>query len=162
MTRTGEAFAARLDIVAPQLEELAAATVPEGALTGEDEKTGERWEAGQAWAHLAEFVPYWIAHAQVVLGGRDSAPTPFGRTKADAHRVNAIESGRNESRDSHVATVRGDIGSLREFVVGLDDDDWTVTGLHPTLGEMSIAHIVEEFLVGHLEEHAEQLAALSS
>ena len=161
MTRTGESFAARLDVVAPQLEELAATDVPEGALTGEDEKTGERWDAGQIWAHLAEFVPYWIAQARLVLDGRTTAPTPFGRTKTDAHRVNAIERGRDDPRASHLAALRADIDSLREFVLALGDEDWPVTGRHPTLGEMSIARIVEEFLVGHLEEHAEQLASLS-
>ncbi len=33
-------------------------------------------------------------------------------------------------------------------------------GAHPRLGDMPLAQIVEEFVVGHLEEHADQLDLL--
>jgi hypothetical protein len=33
-------------------------------------------------------------------------------------------------------------------------------GQHPRLGQVETSRIIEEFLVGHLEEHAEQLESL--
>ena len=33
-------------------------------------------------------------------------------------------------------------------------------GLHPRLGDMTVGRIVERFLVGHLEEHVEQLRGI--
>ena len=44
----------------------------------------------------------------------------------------------------------------------LDDSAWAARGLHPTLGEMDLAKIVDEFLVGHLEQHAAQLDQLAA
>ena len=59
--------------------------------------SGERWDRGQVWAHLAEFIPYWIAQAGPVLRGQASGePVPFGRTKSDPERIGAIERDRRE------------------------------------------------------------------
>ncbi|MHB8717546.1 MAG: DinB family protein [Candidatus Dormibacteria bacterium] len=161
MSATSDGFAARLDAVRSRLEALSRARLPAGALTAEDPPTGERWEAGQVWAHLAEFIPYWIAQAERVLDGRDAGPAAFGRTKRDPERVGAIERGRDRSVPEQWEVVSGDITLLREFVERVGDDGWPVRGRHPTLGEMSVARLVDEFLVGHLEEHAEQLEGLA-
>ena len=37
---------------------------------------------------------------------------------------------------------------------------WQAHGTHPTRGTMTVERLVEEFIVGHLEEHADQLEAL--
>ncbi len=60
-------YLARLDAVERRLAAAAAAEPPSGALTGADAETGEQWERGQVWAHLSEFIPYWIAEAGPVL-----------------------------------------------------------------------------------------------
>jgi hypothetical protein len=43
----------------------------------------------------------------------------------------------------------------------LDDAALARAGTHQTLGRMTVAQIVEDFLVAHLEEHADQLATRS-
>src|SRR3984893_13850500 len=87
----------RLDAVRERLGALATRDAPHGALTAPDPPTGERWEAGQVWAHLAEFIPYWMGEATQVIADGLGAPAPFGRTKADAGRLAAIE--RDRARD---------------------------------------------------------------
>ena len=42
-----------------------------------------------------------------------------------------------------------------------DGETWRRLGSHPTRGEMTVERIVEEFIVNHLEEHADQLDALA-
>ena len=70
-------YLARLDAVERRLAAAAAAEPPPGALTGADAETGEQWERGQVWAHLSEFIPYWIAR------GRAGAPgSAFGCPRA--------------------------------------------------------------------------------
>jgi hypothetical protein len=59
-----------------------------GALTEADPGTGERWEAGQVLAHVAEMLPYWVRQAETVANGTDGVP--FGRVKTDPDRVAAI------------------------------------------------------------------------
>ena len=161
MTGPSSDFAARLDAVEKRLAAHVVADFPAGARTSPDPPTGERWEAGQVWAHLAEFIPYWIDQAQLLLDqeqGRD--PVPFGRTKSDPGRLAAIESDRHSSQRRLGESVLGDIGLLRAFLVGLDDNAWSACGTHPTLGVMDLKDFVEEFLVGHLEQHADQLDEL--
>ena len=160
MSEPAEDFVRRLDSVEERLRIHAARDFPSDALTAPDPPTGERWEAGQVWAHVAEFIPYWMAEAALVIEGGRAQPAPFGRTKSDPCRIAAIERDRSTDRLRLWRRIAGDIASLRGFLLALDASAWTARGLHPTLGEMDLAHIVDEFLVGHLEQHAAQLDQL--
>src|SRR5688500_18689037 len=91
----GTDFLARLEAVESRLARHAALDKPRG-LTEPDPGGAERWEAGQVWAHIAEFVPYWHGEAESVIAAYDGEPVPFGRTKEDAGRLAGIEMGRHE------------------------------------------------------------------
>ena len=159
---TTDGYLARLDAVEARLAAAAATEPHPGALTGADPDSGERWDRGQVWAHLAEFIPYWIVQAGPVLGGQGSgAPVPFGRTKGDPERVGTIERDRREPVSVLWASTLADITKLRAFLGSIEPDRWAMRGLHPTLGVMTVDELVERFLVGHLEEHADQLEGIS-
>jgi hypothetical protein len=158
---TGDAYLARLDAVDGRLAAAAGAEPPHGALTGADPDSGERWDRGQVWAHVAEFIPYWIAQAGPVLRGEASGePVPFGRTKSDPQRIAAIEQDRREPVSVLWANAHASIATLRGFLRDMDAAQWELRGLHPKLGPMTVDELVERFLVGHLEEHAEQLEGM--
>jgi hypothetical protein len=157
MSSPQQDFVERLDSVGERLREHAARDFPRDALTAPDPPTGERWEAGQVWAHVAEFIPYWLDEAATVVARGGEAPEPFGRTKGDPARLAAIERDRSTDQGRLWDRAARDIVTLRAFLSGLGDSAWTARGLHPTLGEMDLAAIVNEFLVGHLEQHAVQL-----
>ena len=113
------------------------------------------------WAHLAEFIPYWIAQAGPVLRGQPSGePVPFGRTKRDPERIGAIERDRREAISALWDDTRSDIATLRTFLGTIEPEQWNTSGLHPTLGAMTVDELTDRFLVGHLEEHADQLEGL--
>ena len=154
-------FLQRLDAVEERLASHAATDATQGALTSADPGTGERWEAGQVWAHLAEFIPYWIDQVQAVIRSYQDEPVPFGRTKSDPARVAAIDRDRTQPVSVLWSDTHTDIEHLRRFLSGLDARAWNVRGLHPALGVMDLDRIVEDFLVGHLEQHADQLDELT-
>ncbi len=156
MTPAAAAFVARLDTVISRLEEHAR-TEAEG-LTAPDPRTGERWDQGQVWAHLAEFIPYWIVELGTILAADD--PPPFGRTQSDPRRLGEIDRRRGEPALALMATVHEEEAALRELLATLDDSAWERRGIHPTLGSLTVTEIVEDFLVGHLEQHAGQLDSL--
>lgn len=160
MTDPASEFIRRLDAVETRLHGHVGAEITPDALTAEDPPTGERWEAGQVWAHLAEFIPYWLREAEQVIAQGGDEPVAFGRTKLDPERLAAIE--RDRDRDPRLLWKRiaGDIAGLRRFLSGLEPPAWQTSGLHPSLGEMGLGRIVDEFLVGHLEQHADQLDGL--
>ncbi len=160
---TTDGYLARLDAVEARLAAAAAMAPPPGALTDADPDSGERWDRGQVWAHLSEFIPYWIVQAGPVLGRQSpEAQVPFGRTKGDPERIGAIERDRREPVSVLWADTRADIASLRTFLGNIEPDQWEIRGLHPTLGEMTVDELVEMFLVGHLEQHADQLEGMGS
>jgi len=157
-----ETALARLRAVQARLDEHAAAGAPPG-LTEPDPGGTERWEAGQVWAHLAEFPAYWLGQIQHILERRlagDPEPVPFGRTKTDAARIAAIERDRNEDPEALLRKVRDGISATVSNLDALPADAWSARGLHPTRGEMTPAEVLDRFIVNHLEEHADQLDKL--
>ena len=162
MSETAE-FLRRLDALEHRLAQHAQrdAAAAEGRRTEPDPPTGETWEWGQVWAHLAEFLPYWLAQARAVIRGYSGDPVPFGRVKSDPDRVAAIARDRNAEGPALWARTGQGIAELRAFLRDLPDGAWAAHGVHQTLGVMSLQSIVDEFMVGHLEQHAAQLDGLA-
>ena len=159
MSAAVEALIARLTNAERRLVKHADAPLPSG-LTDPDPGADERWEAGQVWAHLAEFPAYWLAQARHVVSRPAREPVPFGRVKTDAARIEAIERDRNEAPAALLRRVRESLAEVTDAARAFAPDDWTALGAHPTAGELTVQGIVERFIVEHLEEHADQLDAL--
>jgi len=156
-------FLSRLAAAERRLLEHAGRPLPRG-LTDPDPGASERWEAGQVWAHLAEFPDYWADQIRAVLDARAAGaaePIPFGRTKADPGRIGAIERERRTDPGELLRRVTSQLAAAGAMLRALPPAAWTARGQHPTLGEMTVTAIVERFLVSHLEEHADQLDGLA-
>ena len=150
----------RLDGVENRLTHVAASALP--GLTAPDRTTGEQWESGQVWAHVAEFVPYWLGQVREIVAAESRDPVAFGRTKTDAGRLAAIERDRHERPAALLERTSAGIREVREWLQDAEPAAWSLRGVHPTLGEMDLSAIVEEFIVRHLEEHAAQLESLAA
>jgi hypothetical protein len=133
-----------------------AAVLPDDALTDPDPASGERWDRGQVLAHVAEMLPYWVRQAETVANGNDGVL--FGRVKTDPDRVEAIERDRRDDLLVLLGRMDQGVAGVLALLDRLDAAALARTGTHQTLGRMTVAEIVEEFLVRHLEEHADQLA----
>ena len=158
-----EALVARMQAAEARLAAHAAAERP--GLTRADEATGERWERGQVFAHLAEFPTYWVGQIRAILAARvagEPEPIPFGRTKTDPGRLGSIEARRGDDPLGLLTDVGSGISAATGLCRSLTLEDWQTCGRHPTLGSMTVAQIVSRFLVDHLEEHAAQLDELAT
>ena len=145
---------ARLRAAADRIRELGPAF---DGLTKADPQTGERWDRGQVLSHVAEMLPYWVGQAMhVVSAGGDGVA--FGRTKRTQSRLERIESGRHEDPADLLSRMDAGVSDAIQLLERLADDELRLTGTHETLGEMSVAELVDEFLVDHIEQHADQLA----
>lgn len=132
-------------------------------LSDPDPGEEERWEAGQVWAHLAEFPAYWLDQVRRIVAAHDggaAGPIPFGRMKTDEGRVGAIERERRTAPAELLRRATAKLDELSATLAALPGDAWAATGLHPTLGEMGLEAIVDRFVLDHLEEHADQLDGL--
>jgi hypothetical protein len=129
---------------------------PDEALTDPDPDTGERWGRRQVLAHVAEMLPYWAEQAERVAAGDRVA---FGRVSSNPERIGAIERDRHQDPARLLDRVGEGVGVVLALLERLDEEALARSGRHQTLGEMTVAAIVDRFLVAHLEEHAEQLEA---
>jgi hypothetical protein len=59
-----------------------------------------------------------------------------------------------------MARLSRHLDELRGLIRDLRPGDWERQGLHPTLGVMDMPAVFDDFLVGHLESHADQLDGL--
>jgi DinB superfamily len=134
----------------------AAPLLPDQALTDPDPDTAERWDRRQVLAHVAEMLPYWAEQVELVAAGDQ---VPFGRLKSDPQRIAAIERDRREDPARLLDRVDEGLAAVLALLDRLDDDALARSGRHQVLGDMTVAAIVDRFLVDHLEEHADQLEA---
>lgn len=160
MSPTVDGLLARMADAERRLAEHAAAPLPEG-LSEPDPGAEERWEAGQVWAHLAEFPAYWLAQAERIVAQPTHSPVPFGRVKTDVGRLEAIERDRHTNPAALLERVSASLAAVGAAVRSWDGDTWRLRGMHPTQGEMTVERLVERFIVDHLEEHVSQLDALA-
>jgi hypothetical protein len=149
----------RLEAVDRRLSGLAGLRSPDG-LTAPDASSGERWQWGQVWAHLAEFPSYWTREIRNVLATTGSGSPSFGRMKTDPSRLGAIERDRTVPAQELMDRLRPQLEELRRLLSDMTTEDWARTVAHPSLGTIGMDRVMEEFLVGHLEAHADQLDSL--
>ncbi len=145
------------------LARLAMVEQPAGLTDPDPDTPEERWDAAQVWAHIAEFVGYWHRQMADVIGRYQGEPVPFGRTKADAGRIGAIENGRHRPvKDLAADADREIVGARMTISSHSMQNTWQARGLHPTRGVMDVPQMVERFITGHLAEHAAQLEGLAA
>jgi hypothetical protein len=165
MSASRDELIARLEAVERRLAEHVEADdhgLPPG-LSEPDPGEAERWEAGQVWAHVAEFPSYWLGQIRAILdapGGGQTEAVPFGRTRTDPGRLGAIERHRHTDPAALLERVRTSLAEVVDTIRGLPAEAWTARGRHASAGELNVGAIVERFVVNHLEEHADTLDAL--
>jgi hypothetical protein len=162
MSAAVEELIERMTLVERRYTDHAAKPLPAG-LSDPDPGETERWEAGQVWAHVAEFPDYWLAQAATIVAADPADdPVPFGRTKTDAGRLDAIERDRHTDPAALLTRVRDSLIEVSDTLRSWPDEAWTRQGLHPVRGPMAIDAIIERFIVAHLEEHADQLDGIAA
>jgi hypothetical protein len=114
------------------------------------------WGPPETLAHVAEMIPFWTGEIERILAGSPE-PVPFGRVTTDPLRLGIIERDRSLPPRELFARIRSDSARLAARLRELSPAEARRRGLHARLGEMTVADIVPRFLVGHLEEHVEQL-----
>ena len=124
-----------------------------------DEPPRQRdWVARETLAHIDEMLPYWIGEIERVLAG-PAEPVPFGRDPNDLLRVMTVDRDRTLPAAEMYGRLDAGLDRVVRRLLELDDRQCARRGLHARRGEMTVREIVEVMLVGHIEEHCEQLSA---
>lgn len=116
------------------------------------------WGPREVLTHLGEMLPYWLGEAERVIES-EGQPDTFGRLASDQVRLALIERDRTLPVRELVERVHVGVARWRHRWASLSADERLRPGRHVTLGEITVTDVVHRFVVGHLEEHLDQLSA---
>ncbi len=154
-----EALAQRAEMALSDLQRIPAPG-PE-VFGAQDSQTAERWNAGNILGHLAEALPLWTRQARDVIRG--GAETGRG-TSGYVSRREGIDRGGGTSEAQLKPSIAAAVSELVAFLRSLSDADLDRRILHHARTEdrqLTLGDFIDEFLVGHLEEHVLQIKALT-
>jgi len=136
-------------------------TVPPDALQRRSQE-GE-WTAMELLAHVAEILPYW-AHQARELSERSQDGELFGRSTVnpddDPGRLAAIEGHKGDQLAAIETLIRTGLTQAVADVRAIQDSKWGRNGTQANGQVTTVAQIVDQRLIGHLQSHAEQLARI--
>jgi hypothetical protein len=117
------------------------------------------WGPRETLAHIAEMLPFWLGEIERILAG-PTEPVPFGRVASNELRIGVIERDRSLPLRELFGRLEADAARLTRRLGELTPAENERTGVHPTLGVLTVSQAVRRFVAGHLEEHAAQMAAI--
>jgi hypothetical protein len=122
-----------------------------------DPQTGERWDRANVLGHVAEMLPYWTGQGRAVLAGADS----FGRDEPGTRaRRDGIDGGAAQTEEVLRGRIDAGAEAVLELLDELRDDDLDRPARYHDR-EVTLEHLVDDLLVGHLEAHVRQLTELT-
>jgi hypothetical protein len=150
------AQAQRLERVAAQLDSLLRqpqAAERLRAHPGEDE-----WSVMQILGHLAESIPYWLDNCRNVIAATGKPPI-IGRSLDAPERLVGVELGATGELDELLPRVESEIRAAAQAIRHMSPAESNKTGLHTRDGELTVAQVIERFIVTHVEGHLDQIQA---
>ncbi|HEY2597058.1 MAG TPA: DinB family protein [Candidatus Dormibacteraeota bacterium] len=147
--------------VAAARADLARARASEGRDAGPvDSATGEAWHRGNVLGHMSEMLDYWTGQVQGAVAGSGR----MGRDEeGTALRRQGIDHGNAASEVELRKAIDQKIGRVLVLLAAMSPDDLELTvDFHNRDGnrEARVGELVQNLIVGHLEEHIHQLAGL--
>ena len=115
------------------------------------------WGPREVLAHVEEMLPFWLGEMERVIDGDAPDGTPFGRIADDPIRIGIIDRDRSLPLRVLFARVDAGLAGWAERLPTLTPSERERIGVHPRLGEMPAAAILERFVLGHAEDHIAQL-----
>jgi uncharacterized damage-inducible protein DinB len=152
----GEAQARRLESVDEQLTALLRQPAVERRLRTAEGETD--WSAMQVLGHMVEMIPYWMDRCRFLIGAAE--PPTFGRAVDAPERLAGVERGASGNLDELLPMLHEQVQAATRAIRQMSMAERGRKGYHVRWGEMTVADMVEVFIVGHAEEHLAQIRAI--
>ena len=123
-----------------------------------DPKTGERWDRLNILGHMSEFPAFWSAELASAIESGDE----FGRRPGSTSRQDAVAGGAGLGEAELKRRVARGIETVLGLLVKLQAADLDRSLKMRGRGDVTLRWALESLLVGHVEEHCDQLYALTT
>jgi hypothetical protein len=155
-TNLGETQARRLESVYEHLAAVLRQPEVAGRLRAAHGET--EWSAMQVMGHTVEMIPYWLNHCHRLIAAAGEPPS-FGRTLDAPERLAGVEHGARGDPGELLRLLHDEVQAAAQALRRMSAADFGKKGLHLRRGEMTVADVVEVFIVAHAEEHLAQVRA---
>src|SRR5574337_1608556 len=152
----GESQARRLESVSDQLTALMHRPDVTQRLrnaAGENE-----WSAMQIIGHMVEAIPFWLSHCCAMIAAT-TEPPHFGRSLDAPERLAGVERGAAGEPDELLRLLEGEVQTAARAIRQMSAVERGKKGVQARRGEMTVADVVELFIVAHAEDHLAQVRA---
>lgn len=153
---SGESQARRLERVYEQVASLLGQ--PEVASRLRTPPGESEWSAMQTLGHVTEMIPYWLSHCRTLIAAT-GAPPAFGRTPGSPERLAGVAHGAAAEPHALLDQLRREVRAAASAIRELSAAERAKRGHTPERGEMTVADVVESFIVRHAEDHVAQVQA---
>lgn len=116
----------------------------------------DEWSAMQALGHMTEMIPYWLSHCRILMAAT-GAPPAFGRTPGSPERLAGVAHGAAAEPAALLVQLEGEVRTAAATIRTLSTAERQKRGVYTGRGEMTVADVLESFIVGHAEEHLAQV-----
>jgi uncharacterized damage-inducible protein DinB len=116
------------------------------------------WSAMQTLGHVTEMIPYWLSHCRTLIAAT-GAPPEFGRTPGSPERLAGVAHGAAAEPDALLDQLRHEVRAAAREIRGFSAAERGKRGRTRERGEMTVAEVVESFIVRHAEDHLAQVQA---
>ena len=117
------------------------------------------WSAMQTLGHMTEMIPYWLMHCRTLIAGTGTPPT-FGRTAGSPERLAGVAHGASADPDVLLLQLHEKVRAAASVIRQLAPAERAKRGISTERGEMTVAQVIESFIVDHAEEHLAQVQRL--
>jgi uncharacterized damage-inducible protein DinB len=118
----------------------------------------DAWSAMQTLGHMTEMIPYWLNHCRVLIAAT-GAPPRFGRTAGSPERMAGVAHGAMAEPGALLARLEEEVRSAAGTIRKLTEAESSKRGISGERGEITVAEVIESFIVSHAEEHLVQVKA---
>ena len=103
-------------------------------------------------------IPYWLSHCRALIAAAGEPPR-FGRTLDAPERLAGVERGATGTPDEYLRLLNDEVQAAATAIRHMPAAERGRKGIHLRRGEMTVADVVEVFIVAHAEEHLAQVQA---
>ena len=116
----------------------------------------QAWSALQIIGHMVEMIPYWLHHCHLLIAAT-LEPPQFGRTLDAPERLAGVEAATTRDADKLLGQLKQAVETAVKDIRHLSEMERGKIGIHVRQGQMTVADIVEQFIIGHAEAHVVQV-----
>ena len=152
----GESQAKRLERVYEQVASLLGEPAVASRLRASP--GADEWSAMQTLGHVTEMIPYWLSHCRTLMAAT-GGPPEFGRIAGSPERLAGVAHGAAAEPHALLDQLRHEVRAAAREIRGLSATERAKRGRNRERGEMTVADVVESFIVRHAEDHLGQVQA---